>query len=64
MNKPLPFKDLNIVIPIIVPIKGVGFINQGSTLTLQRKQKHVANVAAAHASILTSNDVGAYFLPV
>ena len=31
INKPLPFKDLSIRIPIIIPIKG-GYINQGSTL--------------------------------
>ena len=34
MNKPLPFKGLNIRIPIIFPIKGRGFINYGSGLTL------------------------------
>ena len=32
INKPLPFKGLNIRIPIIVPIKRKGFINQGSGL--------------------------------
>ena len=37
INKPTPFKDLNIRIPIIPPIKGRGFINQGSGLeTLKR----------------------------
>ena len=30
INKPSPFKGLNIKIPIIIPIKGRGFINQGS----------------------------------
>ena len=34
INKPTPFKGLNIRIPIIIPIKGRGFINQGSTLRL------------------------------
>ena len=29
INKPPPFKGLNIRIPIIIPIKGSGFINQG-----------------------------------
>ena len=32
MNKPLPFKGLNIRIPVITPIKGSGLIKQGSTL--------------------------------
>ena len=32
INKPPAFKGLNIRIPIIIPIKGRGFINQGSTL--------------------------------
>ena len=30
IDKPPPFEDLNIRIPIIIPIKGRGFINQGS----------------------------------
>ena len=33
INKPPPFKGLNIRICIIVPIKGRGFVNQGSGLT-------------------------------
>ena len=32
LNKPPPFKDLNIRMPIIIPIKGRGFINHGSGL--------------------------------
>ena len=34
INKPPPFKGLNMRMPIIIiiPIKGRGFINQGSTL--------------------------------
>ena len=32
INNPPPFKDLNIGIPIIIPIKGRGFLNHGSTL--------------------------------
>ena len=32
INKPPPFKGLNIRIPIIILIKGQGFINQGSGL--------------------------------
>ena len=32
MNKPPPFKGLNVGIPSIILIKGRGFINQGSTL--------------------------------
>ena len=33
INKPLPFKGLDIRIPILFPIKGRGFINQGSMLS-------------------------------
>ena len=32
INKHPPFKGLNIKIPIIIPIEGRGFINQGSAL--------------------------------
>ena len=32
INKASPFKGLDIRIPIIIPIKGRGFINQGSGL--------------------------------
>ena len=32
INKPAPFKGLHIRIPIIIPAKGRGFINHGSTL--------------------------------
>ena len=32
IDKPPPPKGLNIRIPIIIPIKGRGFINQGSGL--------------------------------
>ena len=32
INQPPPFKGLNVVIPIIIPGKGRGFINHGSTL--------------------------------
>ena len=32
INKPPPFTDLNIRIPIIIPIKGRGFIHHGSGL--------------------------------
>ena len=35
INQPPPFKDLNIRIPIIIPIKGSGFINHGSGLAEQ-----------------------------
>ena len=33
INKPPPFKGLNIRIPIVTPIKGRGFINHGSGLS-------------------------------
>ena len=36
INKPPPFKGLNIRIPSIIPIKGRGFINQGSALVVGR----------------------------
>ena len=32
IHKPPPFYGLNIRIPILLPIKGRGFIEQGSTL--------------------------------
>ena len=32
INKPPPFQGLSIRIPIIIPIKGRGFINRGSGL--------------------------------
>ena len=32
IHKPLPFKDLNIRIPIIIPMEGRGFIIHGSGL--------------------------------
>ena len=32
ISKPPPVRGLNIRIPIITPIKGRGFMNQGSTL--------------------------------
>ena len=35
ITKPPPLKDLNIRIPIIIPIKGRGFINHGSELGLE-----------------------------
>ena len=49
INKPPPFKGLNIRIPIVIPIKGRGFINQGSTL----------NPKAPRASFFASFVVGA-----
>ena len=35
IKKPTPFKGLNIRIPIIIPIKGRGFLNEGSGLPLR-----------------------------
>ena len=32
IEKPSPFKGLNIRSPITIPVKGKGFINQGSGL--------------------------------
>ena len=34
-NNPPPFKGLNIRIPIVLPIQGRGFTNQGSGLGLK-----------------------------
>ena len=34
IDKPPPFTGLNIRIPIIIPVKGSGFIDQGSWLGL------------------------------
>ena len=34
-DKPPPFKACNTRIPIMIPIKGMGFINLGSTLGLK-----------------------------
>ena len=39
INQPPPFKGLNIRIPIIIPIKGRGFIHQGSTLSHRSDQE-------------------------
>ena len=35
INNPLPFEGLNIIIPVIIPIKGRGCIDQGSGLGLK-----------------------------
>ena len=40
INKPPPFKGLNIRIPIIIPIKGKGFVIQGSTLLSRPLTSH------------------------
>ena len=32
INKPPPFKDLKVRIPIATPVKGSGFVNHGSGL--------------------------------
>ena len=37
INKPPPFEGLDIRIPILIPIKGRGFMNQGSGLTTKPK---------------------------
>ena len=34
INIPPPFKGLNIRMPVIIPIKGRGFINHGSGLCI------------------------------
>ena len=35
INKPCPFGGLNIRIPILIPIKGMGLMNEGSWVSLQ-----------------------------
>ena len=39
INKPPPFKGLKKRVPIIIPIRGRGFINQGSTLSRDTAQR-------------------------
>ena len=39
INKPSLFKGLNVRIRIIVPAKGMGFINQGSTFKFWEKSR-------------------------
>ena len=39
INNPPPFKGLNIRLPTRIPIRGRGFINQGSTLQYSVGQK-------------------------
>ena len=34
INKPPTFEDLNMRIPVIIPIKGRGFLNHGSGLCI------------------------------
>ena len=53
---PILFKGLNIWIPIIIPIKGRGVINQGSTLTgsggtAARMQPFVCSALSELASV-------------
>ena len=46
-NKSPPFKGLNVRIPIIIPIKGRGFMNQGSRLGFRVKGYSVGVLASA-----------------
>ena len=46
IDKPPPFKGLDIKIPIIIPIKGRGFINLGSGLDWGRLC-HLHGITAA-----------------
>ena len=41
INKPPPFRGLNVRIPSIIPIKGSRFMNQGSTLGFKVKGEHL-----------------------
>ena len=46
INKPSPSKGLDISIPMIIPIKGRGFINQGSGLgvtAMKRGTEYIAD---------------------
>ena len=40
INKPLPSKDLNVRIPIVIPIQGREFINLGSTIHMIYRTVH------------------------
>ena len=55
-NKPPPFKGRNIRISLIIPIKGKGLINQGSTLNERRPlpvhPKEAWSLRAMHTSEL------------
>ena len=52
INKPPPFKGLNIGIPIITPIKGRGFMNQGSTLGIQVPNSYTLNPKPVRTTLL------------
>ena len=54
--KPPPFKGLDIRIPIIIPIKGRGFINHGSTL----REKDAFEELLGESRVLNLKPVDAY----
>ena len=70
--KPLPFKGLNIRIPIKIPIKGRGFINQGSSvgyllsrrifsfpsMTVEGSEKIAQDSRAFRSPLLDTNNGG------
>ena len=56
INKHPPFKGLHIRIPIIIPIKGRGFINHGSTL--RKKGMHFLCLCRDYTPIVpTENQI-------
>ena len=57
-NKLSPFKGLTIRIPIIIPIKGRGFINQGSGLRRQAELPEGDLFAIGRAVSLQTEDMG------
>ena len=58
MNKPPPFKDLNVGIPSITPIKGRGFILHGSTLTSSTNCWWTLKLTFSAGVVLKSGELG------
>ena len=53
INKPPPFKVLNIKIPIIIPIMGRGFINPGFGLHRPLVHRHLKAAMGNKLNLLT-----------
>ena len=64
INKPPPFKGPNMLIPIIIPMKGREFINQGSTLgvPLQTMKRQGFRTLLSLYSLTWTLDVLQYLL--
>ena len=59
MNKPPPFKGLDIRIPIIIPIQGRGFINHGSGFNFVAGTEFAA--LGLCRQLLPGGSIGVYF---